>query len=267
MNKIISIIKSRKMAKYRQIQTSFWTDPEMLEETPEKKFFYIYLFTNPKVTQCGIYEISLMEIAFQTGYNFQTVNKLIAYFEERGKIIHSKGTHEICLVNFMKHNASSSPKIIACVQKEIKNVKNRDLIGYVYGIDRASQEKEKEKEKEEETPGTDEIDRENRFEQFWTLYSKKVEKKKCAAKFRRLKQPEIELIFAHVPRYVESTPDERFRKNPLTYLNGECWNDEIIPTKVKSISNAKDNEPRFGAATHETITNVLEARRKRRAAV
>jgi hypothetical protein len=30
--------------------------------------------------------------------------------------------------------------------------------------------------------------------------------------------------------YVNSTPDVKFRKNPLTYLNGKNWNDEI---KVK----------------------------------
>ena len=27
--------------------------------------------------------------------------------------------------------------------------------------------------------------------------------------------------------YVDANKDVKFRKNPLTYLNGKCWNDEI----------------------------------------
>lgn len=72
-----------------------------------------------------------------------------------------------------------------------------------------------------------------KFNKFWNLYSKKVERKKCEAKFRRLKSSEIDSILIHVPTYVKSTPDERYRKNPLTYLNGECWNDAIIAPREK----------------------------------
>ena len=34
------------MAIYRNVQTSFWTDPKVADDfTPEDKFFYLYLFT------------------------------------------------------------------------------------------------------------------------------------------------------------------------------------------------------------------------------
>ena len=29
------------------------------------------------------------------------------------------------------------------------------------------------------------------------------------------------------PKYVASTPDVKFRRNPLTWLNQGCWDDEI----------------------------------------
>lgn len=32
-----------------------------------------------------------------------------------------------------------------------------------------------------------------------------------------------------MPRYVAATPERRYRKNPLTYLNGKCWQDEETP--------------------------------------
>jgi len=31
-----------------------------------------------------------------------------------------------------------------------------------------------------------------------------------------------------ISAYVASTLDVKYRKNPVTWLNQECWNDEII---------------------------------------
>ncbi|MBX4258447.1 hypothetical protein [Clostridium estertheticum] len=47
------------MAKYRQIYTEFWSDTFVLELDSQEKLFYLYLLTNTKSTQCGIYELSL----------------------------------------------------------------------------------------------------------------------------------------------------------------------------------------------------------------
>ena len=38
----------------------------------------------------------------------------------------------------------------------------------------------------------------------------------------------MEQIFIHLPDYVNSTPDKKFRKDPTTYLNNKSFNDEII---------------------------------------
>lgn len=69
---------------------------------------------------------------------------------------------------------------------------------------------------------------ENDFKKFWDLYSKKHDLKKCESKWNKLKQSDKDKIFETLPAYIESTPDIKYRKNPLTYLNGNCWNDEII---------------------------------------
>ena len=66
------------------------------------------------------------------------------------------------------------------------------------------------------------------FALFWDQYGKKVDRKKCQSKFRKLKPEDLKKMRTHVPEYVLSKPDPQYRKNPLTYLNGECWNDEII---------------------------------------
>jgi hypothetical protein len=65
------------------------------------------------------------------------------------------------------------------------------------------------------------------FDIFWSLYDKKVERKSCFNKFMKLDLKVIEKIINVVPFYVKSTPEVKYRKNPETWINGECWNDEI----------------------------------------
>jgi hypothetical protein len=73
----------------------------------------------------------------------------------------------------------------------------------------------------------------NYFEQFWNLYDKKVERKSCYNKFMKLDLKVIEKIINVVPFYVKSTPEVKYRKNPETWINGECWNDEIKDSEKK----------------------------------
>jgi hypothetical protein len=78
---------------------------------------------------------------------------------------------------------------------------------------------------------------ENDFNFFWDKYGKKNDSKKCKDKFIKLKRDEIDIILKVVESYVNSTPDLQYRKNPLTWLNGKCWNDievnKYLPTKDK----------------------------------
>jgi hypothetical protein len=57
------------------------------------------------------------------------------------------------------------------------------------------------------------------------MYGKSSDKKKCKDKFILLSDSEIDLIFETLPIYLLKTPDVQYRKNPLTYINGKCWND------------------------------------------
>jgi hypothetical protein len=70
----------------------------------------------------------------------------------------------------------------------------------------------------------------SRFDEFYDLYGKKTGGKKAKIKFDSLSNKEIDKIFEVVSDYVLSTPDKQYRKAPLVWLNGECWNDEIQKT-------------------------------------
>lgn len=73
------------------------------------------------------------------------------------------------------------------------------------------------------------------FEQFWNLYAKKVDQKKCVVAWSKLSEATMHEIIKKVPAYVKATPDAQFRKNPLTWLNGQCWLD-TIPTSQTVIT-------------------------------
>lgn len=69
------------------------------------------------------------------------------------------------------------------------------------------------------------------FDWFWNAYGKKTDTAKCREKFHKLTEEEALLIRDNLPKYIKSTPDVQYRKNPLTYLNGKCWLDEIVEVK------------------------------------
>ena len=110
------------------IHSSFWQDAFVLNLTPEEKYFYLYLMTNSKTSQCGIYELPKKVMELETGYNLETVDKLLRRFIEYGKVMYSLKTNEIFLVNWCKYNYTNSPKVLACIKKELQEVKCKEFV-------------------------------------------------------------------------------------------------------------------------------------------
>lgn len=77
------------------------------------------------------------------------------------------------------------------------------------------------------------------FEWFWNTYDKKTGRDSCYTKFTKLKKDDIAKIKETLPEYIKNTPDKKYRKNPTTYLNNKCWNDEVIETKVTPVNPMK----------------------------
>lgn len=75
------------------------------------------------------------------------------------------------------------------------------------------------------------------FNDFWDLYDKKTDRKKCEDKYKKLSLVQIEKIKVALPIYIKSKPDVQYRKNPLTWLNGECWNDEVKLIEQSNVNN------------------------------
>ena len=125
----------------RIVDTSFWTDSKVDEFSPEDKYFMVYLLTNPFSTQLGIYEISIKQVAFQLGYSVDAVKVLIERFENKyGMILFSPATNEIAIKNFLRHSIiKGGAPVRDCLIKELKKVKDRELIARVFSHIRGSE--------------------------------------------------------------------------------------------------------------------------------
>ncbi|WP_353479379.1 hypothetical protein [Priestia megaterium] len=98
--------------------------------TPEDKFFYLYLLTNPNTKQIGVYTITKKQMAFDMGYSIETINSLIKRFENEHKVIkYNTETREIALLNWGKYNLNRGGKpVLDCVAKELGEVKDLQLL-------------------------------------------------------------------------------------------------------------------------------------------
>jgi hypothetical protein len=126
------------MAGYRNISVSFWTDSKVDDDfTPEDKYFYLYLMTNPHTSICGCYEISMKQMERETGYNTDTVKRLLSRMEEMHNVIrYSATTKEVLILNWWKYNWSSSSKVKNAVVSVAEHIKHEPFKRYV--IDRVS---------------------------------------------------------------------------------------------------------------------------------
>ncbi|MBD8068791.1 DnaD domain-containing protein [Bacillus sp. PS06] len=122
------------MAKYRMVRTDFWKNPIVSEEmTPEDKYFFLYLLTNPHTTQIGIYKITKKQMAFDTGYSIETIHALMDRMIRHHQMIrYNPETREIAIKNWGKYNLHKGGKpVMDCIFSELKEVEDTSLIEYV----------------------------------------------------------------------------------------------------------------------------------------
>ena len=119
----------------RIVDVQFWNDDKVLEYfSPEDKLFMLYLMTNPHTTQLGIYAINKKHMSFELGYTIDVINVLLDRFENKYEMIkYSNETKEIAIKNYLRYSIiKGGAPVRDCLIKEIKNVKNKELLVYVF---------------------------------------------------------------------------------------------------------------------------------------
>lgn len=120
---------------YRPIDIEFWQDDFILELSPEHKLSYLFLLTNRRTTQCGIYNIGLTIAQVELQFSEKKIIDHLKFFQEKGKILYNDETKEVMILNWHKYNNIHNHKNIRiCINKELKRVKTTEFINTFYEI-------------------------------------------------------------------------------------------------------------------------------------
>lgn len=225
------------MAKTRMINTRFWSDGFIVSLDALDRYLFLYFLTNEHTNICGIYELPLRTAINELNITQQQFVKSLKKLE--GKIFYIEGW--IYVKNFEKYQTYNEnvKKGIETAKKEIpKNIMDKIAkipISKTDGIPMVTQ------------PYTNppsylnsnlnlninnnitSVPDESSFTQFWTAYPKKEDKKKCLEIWKRKKyETELKKILDFILKAKET---DRWKKGyiklPLTFLRGECWNDDL----------------------------------------
>lgn len=90
---------------YRTIDTAAWDDPWVAELEPLDKLLFFYLMTNRRTTACGVFEITVKAIAFETG---MSQNQIKAGLQRlHPKVVWWPHHQAVWVVNFYRHQSSN----------------------------------------------------------------------------------------------------------------------------------------------------------------
>ena len=234
------------MATYRAIYLSFWTDAKVDDDfTPEDKYFFLYLLTNPHTNICGCYEVTPKQMARETGYNEDSVKRLLDRMEKvHGVIKYDSDTKEVLIPNWGKYNWHNSPKTMAGAEKVAQHIKSETFkktvadtlsIGYGYPMDISVSVLNTTTTPISKNSTDNHISNtvvEEYFDTFWREYPRKVGKGDARKKFAKaLTKTSFDNIMAALQRVKASAQwqkdDGQFVPHPATWLNQERWDDEV----------------------------------------
>lgn len=236
------------MAIYRTVSMSFWTDSKILDEfTPEDKYFYLYLFTNPHTNLAGCYEISMKQIVIETGYSQETVENLIKRFENVHNVVrYSPNTKEILLLNWCKYNWTTSEKFRKPLLAQLQEIKEKSFYEYligryngeetaIYGIDTNCINTSVTVTVTDTVSDTDTVKPKQlkaEFEQLWQMYPKKQGKDKAYGYYAKARKngTTYEEVLEGINNYrafiTIMETDMQFVKMGSTFFSQKAWQDE-----------------------------------------
>ena len=251
------------MAIYRTVSLSFWTDSKVDDDfTPEDKYFMLYLLTNPHTKISGCYEIGIKQFERETGYNSDTIERLIKRMEDVHNVIrYCKETKEVLILNWNKYNwCGNSSKLLLAVHKEAEKIKCVDFKDYILNKIQTPDYKYPDKKKSSETSvsatasetvtasvtetetdvsigygypieKTDSTKVNADFDRLWNIYPKKKGKKTAFTAYERAIKKGVsndvieKAIYAFIADCKRNNTADRYIPYGGTWFNQERWND------------------------------------------
>ena len=230
----------------RTVKPEFWQDEDLAEISETARLVAIGLLNcaddegffnaNERLVQSSLFPLTEPSLSVHECFN-QLVEcgylKLYACVEGKKTYGH--------VVNFTKHqkvNRPSPSRIKPVVDFTEHSVRTHKQL--TAGREQGTGNREQGK--EHDSPSVED-DSFIPFDEFWSMYPKKVDKKAAAAKWKKLKINEDTFLLIRIHLDVAySQTEKQFMPGPVVYLNGEKWNDEII-TPSSSFQDNKHFDP------------------------
>ncbi len=115
----------------RGFDTGFWNDPFVQKLPQGGKTLFAYLWTNDHCNQAGLYEITPMTIAFETGLPPADIPTLLESLKP--KVVWYPDENLVWVKNFIKRQSKSS-KFLAAAAKSLMSIHNngaaKELLDY-----------------------------------------------------------------------------------------------------------------------------------------
>lgn len=203
---------------YRNVSQSFWTDPKIDDDfTPEEKYFFLYLLTNPHTSVCGCYEISYKQMERETGYNCDTVSRLISRMQDVHRVIrYDNQTKEVLIVNWPKYNWTKSEKLIRAVVAAAEHIKSAafkkhiiDTVSIRYGYSSETSDKDYDYDK----------DYDNDNDKDFICADEPRKQTSTPKKSTKFQRPTVEEVRAYCQERGNRVDPERF----VTYYDANGW--------------------------------------------
>lgn len=257
-----------------RLDDDFWTDPKIKNLSPDDKLLFIWLFTNPYRSYCGLYYLPKPMIGKQTGLSNTSIDRGINTLIDTGLICYDEVLEIVFIKNMLKRQIGKSAALSDQQSKGIikhldtlhnclliqsfLEIYNHLNIPYSYTpidtpIDSLndtksqsqSQSHYKSQSKSKSTcasPAACESKNSNGFDSFWNAYPKKKSKGTALKAWNKVRVnkdfPGIEHILAAINR--QKTEIDWLKDNgqyipyPATWLNSNGWDNE--PVKLDNIS-------------------------------
>jgi len=107
------------MAKYRMVNTKFWSDTFIRESlNPLDRYLFLYFLTNEKTNIAGIYELPISIISSETGLERIMLMKMMRRLKD--KVYYYKGW--VILKNFIKYQNLGSDEVKKGVENALKEI-------------------------------------------------------------------------------------------------------------------------------------------------
>lgn len=110
---------------YSKIQRSFWETDEAREMTPEEKYFWMYLQTNANVNTLGCYVFRMRKAQDETGYNRETIDKLLDKMVKTLRILYDKSTGEVFLLNSEENYWNKKTGTMRAILSDFKEIQSK----------------------------------------------------------------------------------------------------------------------------------------------